>query len=111
MEQRGARAQHQGRLTLRGRVMDSAETEYIRARTLQALARTRVPGYHFPGHFLELHSLRYGTGGVEFEMAAGAHCTDPDGTVNLGAVAFLADMALASSARAFVDPTARTATL
>ncbi|HTP95931.1 MAG TPA: hypothetical protein VMK05_08755, partial [Burkholderiales bacterium] len=91
--------------------MTPTDAETIRHRALRALAGNRVPGYHFAGHFLDLQCRRYDRGGVLFDMDAGPHCAGADGTVDLAAVVFLADMALASSARVFVDPTARTATL
>jgi len=45
------------------------------------------------------------------ELDTGAHNANADGTTHPAAIAFLADMALASSCRAYVDPTRRTATL
>ncbi|MCC6531687.1 MAG: hypothetical protein IT531_03995 [Burkholderiales bacterium] len=91
--------------------MTPTDAELIRRRALVALSSNRVPGYHFPGHFLDLQCTRYDRGGIVLEMDTCAHNSDPGGTANLGAVAFLADMALASSCRVFVDPTRRTATL
>lgn len=76
-----------------------------------ALSNNRIPGYHFGGHFLDLQCRRYDRGGVVLEMDTGPHNANADGTTHFGAVAFLADMALASSCRAFVDPSRRTATL
>jgi len=91
--------------------MIPADAEFIRRRVLDGLAVNRIPGYHFPGAFLDLQCRRFDTGGVVLEMASGPHNVEPDGTANLAATVFLADMALASSCRAFVDPTRRTATL
>ena len=91
--------------------MTPQDAEDIRRRALVALSRNRIPGYHFGGLFLDLECRRYDRGGVVLEMETGAHNANPDGTTHFGAVAFLADMALASSCRAFVDPTRRTATL
>lgn len=91
--------------------MNPSDAEIVRQRALRALSLNRTPGYHFAGHFLDLRCCRSGTAGVEFELDPGPHCLDPDGTVNLGAVALLADMALAASTRAFLDPSVRTATL
>ena len=45
------------------------------------------------------------------EMDTQPHNANPDGTTNLAAVFFLADMALAAACRVFVDPSQRTATL
>ena len=78
---------------------------------MHALALNRTPGYNFAGNFLELHCRRSDRGGVVFDVEPGPHCVDTDGKMNLGAVTFLADMALAAASRMFVDPSARTATL
>jgi len=91
--------------------MIPADADFIRRRVLDALAVNRIPGYHYPGALLDLQCRRFDTGGVVLEMASGPHNVDPDGTANLAAIVFLADMALASSCRAYVDPTRRTATL
>ncbi len=91
--------------------MSPSDEHDIHQRTLRALARNRIPGYHFAGHFLDLQCRRFDTGGVVFEIEPGPHCVDPDGTMNLGAVLVLADMALASSNRVYVDSSGRTATL
>ena len=87
------------------------EADGIRRRALVALSRNRIPGYHFGGLFLDLQCRRYDRGGVVLEMDTGAHNANPDGTTHFSAIAFLADMVLASSCRAFVDPSRRTATL
>jgi acyl-coenzyme A thioesterase PaaI-like protein len=44
-------------------------------------------------------------------MEVGAHCADADGQLNVGALALLADMALASSMRSAVGASARLATV
>jgi acyl-coenzyme A thioesterase PaaI-like protein len=87
------------------------DQDAIRQRTLRALARNRIPGYNFAGNFLDLQCRRFDRGGVVFDLEPGPHCVDADGTMNLGAVTFLADMVLAAASRAFADPSARTATL
>ena len=92
-------------------MMNPADKSAICQRALQALARNREPGYHFGGHFLDLQCRRYEAGEAVLELAPGAHCSDPDGTMNLGALLLLADMTLAASIRQHVDPSARTATL
>ena len=91
--------------------MTAEDADDIRRRALVALSRNRIPGYHFGGLFLDLQCRRYDRGGVVLEMDTGAHDANPDGTTHFSAIAFLADMALASSCRAFVDPSRRTATL
>ena len=91
--------------------MTPEDSEAIRTRALVALSKNRIPGYHFGGLFLDLQSRRYDRGGVVLEMETGPHNANPDGTTHFSAIAFLADMALASSCRVFVDPSRRTATL
>lgn len=77
----------------------------IRERVLRALALNREPGFHFVGNFAE----------VAFEdqvhLPAGPHVVDDDGQANIGLVAMLADMALAASIRARLDPAVRLATV
>ena len=77
----------------------------IREQVLRGLALNRDPGFHFVGNF----------SGVSFEdavrMPAGAHVVDADGQANVGLVAMLADMALAASIRAQLDPAVRLATV
>ncbi|HEY2628103.1 MAG TPA: hypothetical protein VGI57_03210 [Usitatibacter sp.] len=73
--------------------------DFIRDRVLRGLAASRIPGFHYSGSFL----------GVSFEdtsahsrigLEGGAHCADVDGQVSVGAVAMVADIALAVSIRA-----------
>lgn len=91
--------------------MSPSDADYIRSRALTALARNRVPGYNFAGLFLGLECRRYDTGGVLFDLPAGPHCADAEGTMAPAAVLFFADMVLAAAIRAYVDPNKRTATL
>ena len=91
--------------------MTPQDADAIRRRALVALSKNRIAGYHFGGLFLDLQCTRYERDGVVLEMDTAAHNANPDGTTHFSAVAFLADMALASSCRAFVDPSRRTATL
>ena len=91
--------------------MSPSDADDIRSRALTALARNRVPGYNFAGLFLGLECRRYDTGGVRFDLPAGPHCTDAEGTMAPAAVLFFADMVLAAAIRAYVDPDKRTATL
>ena len=91
--------------------MNPSDKDEVRQRTLRALAQNRTPGYNFAGNFLGLHCRRANRSGVLFNLEPGPHCVDTDGTVNLGAVTYLADMALAAASRTFVDPSSRTATL
>ena len=91
--------------------MSPSEEHKIRQRALRALAGNRTPGYHFAGYFLDLQCHRFEAGKVAFELESGPQCVDPDGTMNLGAILLLADMALAASTRLYVGLGARTATL
>jgi acyl-coenzyme A thioesterase PaaI-like protein len=91
--------------------LNPIDAEAIRRRALIALSNNRIPGYHFGGHFLELRCPRQDESGVVMELDTGPHNANTDGTTHLAAVSFLADMALASACRAYVDPTRRTATL
>jgi acyl-coenzyme A thioesterase PaaI-like protein len=91
--------------------VNPTDADAIRQRALRALARNRVPGYNFAGLFLDMQCRRYDTGGVAFDLAAGPHCTDAEGTVHPAAVSFFADMVLAAAIRAYVEPSVRTATL
>ena len=91
--------------------MSPTDKEEILRRTLRALAHNRTPGYNFAGNFLGLDCRRTDRTGVVFDLDPGPHCVNVNGTVNLGAVTYLADMALAAASRTFVDPSSRTATL
>ena len=88
-----------------------SDADYIRNRALIAIARNRVPGYNFAGLFLGLECRRYDSGGVLFDLPAGPHCADVQGTMAPAAVLYFADMVLAAAIRAHVDPNRRTATL
>ena len=77
-------------------------TQGLRARTLAALAASRVPGFHFAGHFFGVTFGRLSPEAAQVALEAGAHAADADGSVNLGVVAMLADIALASSVRAAI---------
>ena len=91
--------------------MTPAEADSIRSRALTALSNNRIPGYNFPGYFLDLQCLRYDQGGVVLEMETGPHNATAAGTAHLTAVTCLADFALAQACRTFVDPNVRTATM
>src|SRR3954463_9696152 len=80
-------------------------------RLLRAIALARTPGFNFPGHFLQLAYERAGKGEAKLALETGPHCTDPDGQMNIGPYALLADMALAASFRSAVGVTSRVATV
>lgn len=78
---------------------------------LRAIALHRTPGFNFPGHFLDLSYDKVTRDGARLSLVTGPHCADADGQMNIGAVALLADMALASSLRDAVGASARLATV
>lgn len=83
----------------------------ILARVLRAIALNRTPGFNFPGYFLDLSFDRVSAGTAVASLDTGAHNTDASGQMDVGALALLADMALASSLRSEVGVTARLATV
>lgn len=87
------------------------DSDTIFRRVTAAIAANRVPGFNFSGHFLELSYERVARGRALVSMEVGAHCADADGQMNVGALALLADMALASSMRSAVGAAARLATV
>lgn len=78
---------------------------------LRAIALHRTPGFNFPGHFLDLSYDEVTRDRARLSLVTGPHCADMDGQMSLGALALLADMALASSLRHAVGPSARLATV
>ncbi len=83
----------------------------IRERVLLALARNRTPGFHFAGNFLDVSFRRIAPEGSLVTMPGGAHAREADGQANVGAIALLADMSLASAIRGYVGPDIRLATV
>jgi acyl-coenzyme A thioesterase PaaI-like protein len=83
----------------------------IRAQVLRGVAFNRVPGLHFSGHFTEISFDVIDSGHARVSVEPGPQCVDRDGQVNLGLVAMVADMALAASIRAGIDPKTRLATV
>jgi acyl-coenzyme A thioesterase PaaI-like protein len=83
----------------------------IRARVLQAIARNRVPGLHFAGHFLDLECQDIAGDTARFAIPNGPHCRDANGEVNIVALGILADNALATPTRSGASPGARLGTI
>ncbi len=83
----------------------------IRARVLRAIARNRVPGLHFAGHFLDIQCRDIAGETARFAIPDGPHCRDADGTVNIGALGILADNVLAAPTRSGESPGARLGTV
>ncbi|MDH5264920.1 MAG: hypothetical protein OEX21_09245, partial [Betaproteobacteria bacterium] len=69
----------------------------IRKRVLRGLALNREPGFHFAGNFLGVSFDAITPAQSRVSLESGPHCEEADGQVNLGAVALLADIALAGA--------------
>src|SRR5205085_4378080 len=78
---------------------------------LRAIALSRTPGFNFPGHFLGLAFDRMGTERAQLTLDTAPSCADRNGQMNIGPLALLADIALATSFRGAVGPRARVATV
>jgi acyl-coenzyme A thioesterase PaaI-like protein len=72
----------------------------IRERILRGLAANRIPGFHFAGSFLGVSFEDISADASRIRLAGGPHCVEADGQVSLGAVAMIADVALAVTIRA-----------
>ena len=83
----------------------------IRSRVLRAIAANRTAGLHFPGYFLELEWGEITGGSARIAISSGEHCADANGEADVGALAILADTALATTARPGLAPGARLATI
>jgi acyl-coenzyme A thioesterase PaaI-like protein len=73
--------------------------DFIRDRVLRGLAASRIPGFHYSGSFLGV-SFEDTSADSRIRLEGGAHCVDVEGQVSVGAVAMVADIALAVSIRA-----------
>lgn len=71
----------------------------IRTRVLRAIARNRIPGLHFAGHFVDIKCLEIAGETARFTVPDGPHCRDANGTVNIMALGILADNVLATPTR------------
>jgi acyl-coenzyme A thioesterase PaaI-like protein len=91
-------------------VNDTISTS-IRNRVLRGLAMNRTPGYHFTGNFLNFSFDHNTEKDVRMSMEAGPHIAELNGNVNHGALAVLADIALAANVRAGHTPASRLATV
>ena len=85
--------------------------QLILGQVLRGIALNRAPGLHFPGNFLEISFERVATAETRLTLELGPHCVDVDGQANLGVLALFADLALASSIRAGLEPATRLATV
>jgi acyl-coenzyme A thioesterase PaaI-like protein len=93
----------------------SAETQddqqRIRDRILRGIAGNRVPGLHFPGHFLGLTWSDIGKDSGRLTIADGPHCRNAQGVVDVTALALIADAALGTPIRLQLEDGVRLATL
>lgn len=83
----------------------------IRRRVLRGIALNRTPGLHFPGNFLDVSFDRVARNSSRLSLAPGPWCTLADGTVDLAALAILADLGLAAPIRANLSREARLGTV
>ncbi len=85
--------------------------ELIRSRVLRGLALNRQPGLHFPGNFLDVSFDHVARDASRLSIAPGAWCSDAGGQTDFGALALLADLALAACMRAHLGRATRLATV
>ncbi len=85
--------------------------ESIREAMLRGIALNRTPGLHFPGNLLGVSFERVSSEHSLLTLDADPHCLDADGQVNFGALALLADIALAGTIRAMLERTTRLGTV
>src|SRR5258706_11595247 len=87
----------------KGGFMLPALADSSRARVLAGIARNRIPGFHFAGNFLGVSYDRVEAQATRVSLEPGPHCVDRHGETSIGAIAMLADIALAASVRAALD--------
>jgi acyl-coenzyme A thioesterase PaaI-like protein len=83
----------------------------IRHRTIKAIGANRTPGLHFPGYFLDVRWAEITDDSAFLTLANGPQCRTETGTLDLTALAVLADTALSTAARHRIAPGARLGTL
>ena len=83
----------------------------IRERVLRAIAANRIPGVNFPGHFLDIEWLKVSSGNAYARLAAGPHCTDANGALDIVVLGILADNMLAAVSRTGAAPGVRLGTI
>lgn len=87
-------------------------TSNFRSRVLHGLAANRTPGFHFAGNFLGVAFDRVSADGAHISLESLPHLVDARGEMDLGTVAMVADIALATSVRvALASDRARLATV
>lgn len=88
-----------------------SDQDFIRCRVLRGLALNREPGYHFAGNFLDVSFDCVGADDARLSLEAAPHCVESDGRLSVGALAVLADLALAATVRAGLQASTRLATV
>jgi acyl-coenzyme A thioesterase PaaI-like protein len=83
----------------------------IRARVLRGIALNRTPGLHFPGNLLDISFEHVARDRSRLSLQPGPWCLRADSTVDLAALAILADLGLAASIRANLSREARLGTV
>lgn len=78
---------------------------------LCGLALNRTPGFHFTGHFLDLSHDHVSVESARISMSVAPHCAAPNGSIDQGALAVFADLAVAANLRAGHDLATRLATV
>ncbi len=96
---------------MRSKIRDTSDADAIRNQVLLGLAGNRSPGFHFPGHFLQLAWPRIGDDTIEETMPVGPHCRNADGDINPAALGMMLDTALATAPRLKIETGARQATV
>lgn len=83
----------------------------IRDRVLRGIALNRRPGFQFPGNFLDIAFDHIAPDCSRLSLQPGPWCADAGGQAHVGAVALLADLALAACVRAHLARETRLATV
>jgi len=81
-----------------------------RAHVLRAIACNRVPGFHFPGHFLDVRWRDVRSDSARLVLPDGRHFRDTRGNVHFLALAVFVDVALGTAVRLQDDYRQRQAT-
>lgn len=89
----------------------SREPSPERRQVLQGLALNRIPGWNFPGNFMQLSFDALDGEEARVSVEPGPHIVERDGQASLGALGVLADIGMAVAVRHQVGLDARMATV
>jgi acyl-coenzyme A thioesterase PaaI-like protein len=89
----------------------AAEARSIRSRVIAGISQNRVPGYHFPLHFLEVSFDEVSQARTLLSLDPGPHCLDSLGELHVGPLGLVADLAMSASIRAGLNPAQRLGTV